>query len=233
MVATQRCGGKHSHRAYASYNAATPPNGTAAMRIRFVLIALSMMHAAAAAEAEYAIDPVHTRVAVFVDHAGFSHAIGTFSGASGTLRFDPDNPANARVDVILPLQRMDFGDTDWNRKLADGLFFASKRHPQIHFVSTSVEVLDAKHLRVRGSLELKGVQREVVLETALNSARRHPMSLRHTVGFSAITTLDRRDFHMGAYPNVIGNDVPVRIELEATRTSVEADPATPQAPVTR
>lgn len=233
MVATQRSGGKRSRCAYAPYNAATPPNGSATMRIRFVLIALSMMHAATAAEAEYAIDPVHTRVAVFVDHAGFSHAIGTFSGASGTVWFDPERPGASRVEVSLPMARMDFGDADWNAKLAGGLFFASKRHSQTRFVSTAVEALDAQHLRVHGMLDLKGVQREVVLEATLNSARRHPMSLRHTVGFSATTTLDRRDFHMGAYPNVIGNDVPVRIELEATRSGAEADPATPQGPTTR
>jgi len=193
------------------------------MRRLLPLIALVMMPAASAAEAAYAIDPVHTRVAVFVDHAGFSHAIGTFSGATGSLRFDPEHPETARVDAVLALQRMDFGDADWNQKLAGGMFFASKRHPQIHFISTSVEVLDAQHLRVHGTLDLKGVQREVVLETTLNSARRHPMSLRHTLGFSATTSLDRRDFHMGAYPNVIGNAVPVRIELEATRTGDDAD----------
>lgn len=203
------------------------------MRTQLALIALSMMHAAAAAQADYAIDPVHTRVAAFVDHAGFSQAIGTFSGASGTVWFDPEQPGASRVDVSLPLARMDFGDADWNRKLAGRLFFASKRHPHIRFVSTSVEVLDATHLRVRGLLDLKGVQREVVLEATLNSARRHPMSLRHTIGFSASATLDRRDFRMGAYPNVIGNDVPVRIELEATRTGTDVDnpattePATP------
>lgn len=203
------------------------------MRTQLVLIALSMMHAAAAAQADYAIDPVHTRVAAFVDHAGFSQAIGTFSGASGTVWFDPEQPGASRVDVSLPLARMDFGDADWNRKLAGGLFFASKRHPRIRFVSTSVEALDATHLRVRGLLDLKGVQREVVLEATLNSARRHPMSLRHTIGFSATATLDRRDFRMGAYPNVIGNDVPVRIELEATRSGTDVDnpattePATP------
>lgn len=202
------------------------------MRTRFVLIALLMMHAAAAAEAEYAIDPVHTRVAVFVDHAGFSHAIGTFSGASGTLRFDPDHPENACVDAVLALQRMDFGDSDWNQKLSGSLFFASKRHPQIHFASTSVEAVDAQHLRVHGTLDLKGVQREVVLEATLNSARRHPMTFRQTLGFSATTTLDRRDFRMGAYPNVIGNEVPVRIELEATRTGKDTDAPTTDEPAT-
>ena len=37
----------------------------------------------------YAIDPVHTRIAIAVDHAGFSKAIGTGSGTTGTLSLLP------------------------------------------------------------------------------------------------------------------------------------------------
>ena len=47
-----------------------------------------MLLAGAALSAEpetYAIDPVHTRVMIAVEHAGFSKAIGTVSGSTGTL----------------------------------------------------------------------------------------------------------------------------------------------------
>lgn len=195
------------------------------MRMIFAIAAILLAVNANATAAEYVIDPVHTRVLVFVEHAGFSHSIGTFSGASGSLTFDPDHPQAARVAVVLPLQRMDFGDADWNKKLAGALFFSSKRYPQIRFVSSAVEVLDAQHFRVHGTLELKGEAHEVVLEATLNSLRRHPMTLRQTIGFSATTSLDRRKFALGAYPKVIGNSVPVRIELEATRTAHNAAPS--------
>lgn len=201
------------------------------MRMICAFAAILLANSANAMATEYAIDPVHTRVAVFVDHAGFSHNIGTFSGTTGSLSFDPDHPEAARVEAVLPLQRMDFGDADWNKKLAGALFFSSKRHPQIRFVSTTVDVVDADHLRIHGTLEIKGVAHEVVLEATLNSQRRHPMTLRQTIGFSATTSVDRRKFEMGAYPNVIGNTVPIRIELEATRTASNAapskEPATP------
>lgn len=187
------------------------------MRMLLAIATFVLTGNAVAAAADYEIDPVHTRVVVFVDHAGFSHSIGTFSGTTGTLTFDPEQPEAARVDATLPLERMDFGDLEWNKKLAGALFFSSKRHPQIHFVSTKVEVVDTNHLRVRGALEVKGVTHAVVLEATLNSQRRHPMTLRQTLGFSATATVDRREFQMGAYPNVIGNMVPIRIELEATR----------------
>ncbi len=62
------------------------------------------------AQAEsFELDPVHTRVAFLVDHAGFSRAIGTFSGATGALHFDPDDWSTARLDVTLPLATLDIG----------------------------------------------------------------------------------------------------------------------------
>ena len=47
----------------------------------------------------YQLDPVHTRVLFAVSHAGFSHALGTVSGSTGTLRFDPDDWSSATVSV--------------------------------------------------------------------------------------------------------------------------------------
>ncbi|RBD06028.1 polyisoprenoid-binding protein, partial [Xanthomonas oryzae pv. oryzae] len=61
-------------------------------------LALTSLVATAAPE-RYALDPVHTRVLFAVEHAGFSKALGTVSGTSGTLIFDPDDWAAARLDV--------------------------------------------------------------------------------------------------------------------------------------
>ena len=60
-------------------------------------------------------DPVHTRVLFAVEHAGFSHALGTVSGSTGTLVFDRDDWTSARLDVQVPLQRLDLGDEKWNK----------------------------------------------------------------------------------------------------------------------
>ncbi|WP_425604034.1 YceI family protein [Luteimonas kalidii] len=167
----------------------------------------------------YAIDPVHTRVLVAVDHAGFSSALGTVSGARGTLWFDPEDWSSARVEVEIPLERLDFGDADWNRAtLARGLLDA-QAHPVAHFVSTRIEPIDEQHARVYGRLRLRGVEREVAMEVRLNAARRHPMPpFRRTVGFSATATLSRAGFGIDAWPSMIGDAVELRIEAEATRT---------------
>jgi polyisoprenoid-binding protein YceI len=168
----------------------------------------------------YCLDPVHTRVALAIDHAGFSKALGTVSGSTGELYFDSERWAQAQVRVSVPLARLDFGDAKWNKAVLAGNLLDAERHPSAVFVSERVEALDAGRAQVHGMLTLRGVARPVVLEVALNAQKRHPLPpFRRTVGFSARTYLSRKAFGIDAWPNVIGDEVELRIEAEATRGS--------------
>ena len=113
--------------------------------------------AATAAPVRYALDPVHTRVLFAVEHAGFSKALGTVSGSSGTLVFDPDDWAAATLEVTVPLRRADLGDAKWNEATLARNLLDAERFPDAHFVSTKVEASDATHAKVTGNLTLHGV----------------------------------------------------------------------------
>lgn len=172
-----------------------------------------------AASADYELDPVHTRVMVAVEHAGFSKALGTISGSSGRLNFDPDNWTTAQLQVSVPLQRLDFGDEKWNKAvLASGLL-DGERFPTAQFVSTRIEPVDPTRAKVHGTLTLHGVSREVTLDVVLNALKRHPLPpFRRTAGFSATTVISRADFGIDAWKSVIGDAIEIRLEVEATRT---------------
>ncbi len=200
--------------------------------VRLLLAAMLAVPAAASAQAlPYALDPVHTRVMFAVEHAGFSNAIGTVSGSTGELWFDPDDWSSARLTASIPIARVDLGDAKWNQAtLANNLLDAGD-HPQATFVSTRIEPIDAKRASVYGDLTLRGVSREVKLDVTLNAARRHPLPpFRRTVGFSATATLSRADFGITAWKSVIGDAVELRIEAEATRTRADADAAADDPP---
>lgn len=164
----------------------------------------------------YAIEPVHTRVMFAVDHAGFSRAIGTVSGTTGTLRMDPGDWPGARVEAWIPLDRLDLGDAEWNAASLAGNLLDARRHPHAVFVSERVEAASERRLYIHGRLTLRGVTRPVVLEAVVNDIRRHPMPpFRRTAGFSAVAMLSRADFGISAWPGVIGDEVELRIEVEA------------------
>jgi polyisoprenoid-binding protein YceI len=166
----------------------------------------------------YCLDPVHTRVMFVIEHAGFSKAIGTVSGSVGELRFDPDDWAQASVRVVVPLTRLDLGDDKWNKAALASNLLNGARYPHAVFVSDQIEVSAEDRAIVHGTLTLHGVSQPIALETTLNALKRHPLPpFRRTVGFSARGMLSRKAFGIDAWPTVIGDEVELRIEAEATR----------------
>jgi polyisoprenoid-binding protein YceI len=195
---------------------------------------LALAGSAAAGEPEtYRLDPVHTRVMFAIDHAGFSRAIGTVSGSTGTLVFDPEDWRSAQLRASVPIARIDLGDAAWNKATLAGNLLDAEDHPTAEFVSTRIEPISEHQASVFGRLTLHGVTREVVLEVTLNAAKRHPLPpFRRTVGFSATATLSRKAFGIDAWPTVIGDTVELRIEAEAVhdRNGGDRTPADAGAP---
>lgn len=166
----------------------------------------------------YCLDPVHTRTMFAIEHAGFSKAIGTVSGSTGELRFDPAHWSQARLDATVPLARVDLGDAKWNKAVLAGNLLDVERFPEARFVSTRVEPLDERRATVHGMLTLHGTTQAIALNVELNAMKRHPLPpFRRTVGFSATGRLSRSAFGIDAWPSVIGDEVELRIEAEATR----------------
>lgn len=200
------------------------------MQMRAVIVGLVLSALALSARAapdHYALDPVHTRVMFAVSHAGFSSAMGTVSGSSGEVWFDPDDWASARLRVSVPIARIDLGDGKWNKAALAKNLLDGQDYPQATFVSTRIAPVDASHAAVYGTLTLHGVAREVKLDVTLNAAKRHPMPpFRRTVGFSATTAISRKAFGIDAWPSVIGDRVELRIEAEATHARGKGEPET-------
>ena len=210
-------------------------------RLGFAALALSACACACALAGEpvhYAIDPVHTRVMFEIDHAGFSKAIGTISGSEGSLAFDVDDWSTAKLEVTLPLQRLDMGDAGWSASVFAPRFLDVARYPQARFVSTHVERLADNLGTVCGEFTLRGTTRPLCMQLKLNRIGRYPLPpFRHTVGFSATATLKRSDFGITAWRSLIGDEIALRIEAELTRrgngnadgdahTTPAAEPAT-------
>ena len=190
-------------------------------------LALLWLAVAAPVSAEtlhYELDPVHTRVLFAVSHAGFSQALGTVSGSTGNLDFDADDWRSARLQVTVPIARLDLGDPDWNAAALGNRLLDADDHPEARFVSTTITPRDPTHAQVCGDLSLRGVTAPLCLEVTLNARKRHPMPpFRRTVGFSATATLERSAFGIDAWPTVIGDTVELRIEAEAVRRRGDSD----------
>lgn len=186
------------------------------LRIFASLILLIAGNANAALES-FDIDPVHTRVAFMVSHAGFSNAIGTFSGSTGQLQFDENDWSQSSVSVSIAIASLNLGDADWQNKMLDGTFFDADKFSTARFVSQRIEKLSDNKGIAHGVLTIRNISQPVSLDFTLNLLKRHPLNFKRTVGFSATATLSRKAFGMDAWKSVIGDEVKILIELEAAK----------------
>lgn len=198
-------------------------------RATFAALALTACAVAGAGDrVRYAVDPVHTRVMFEIDHAGFSKAIGTVSGSEGSLRFDADDWSTAELDVSVPMQRLDLGDSGWSAAVFAPRFLDVDRYPQARFVSHRVERLADNRGTVCGDFTLHGTTRPLCMQFKLNKIARYPLPpFRRTAGFSATATLKRSDFGITAWQSLIGDEIELRIEAELTRRNDDGAAETP------
>ena len=162
----------------------------------------------------YELDPVHTRVQFSIDHAGYSRAIGTVSGSTGSITFSPGDWSTAAVDVTVPLGRLDLGDDAWNRAALGMLGVGT--HPHARFVSSRVSPISPWAARVCGDLALHGTTRDFCLDVQFNQLERYPLPpFSRVAGFSASGHLQRSDFGIDDWSSLVGDTVELRIEAEA------------------
>ena len=177
-------------------------------------IACGLPTAALAQVQGFRLDPVHTRVMFSIDHAGYSAALGTVSGSTGLLVFDPADWSSARLDVSVPLRRLELGDPAWNR--AARRMLDAGAHPVARFISSEVTAVDARQARACGTLYLHGQQQPLCLDVRFNRLGREPLPpFRDKAGFSATATLQRSAFGIDDWASLVGDAVQLRIEVEA------------------
>jgi polyisoprenoid-binding protein YceI len=171
--------------------------------------------AAAAAPVTYTFDTLHSRVTFYINHFGFSNSVGEFKVGDGTFTFDNDDWSKSKVTAKIPVQSLELGDVKWNTHVLSADFLESAKYPEITFVSTKVEKVDATHGRLYGDLTVHGVTKPVVLDLTVNRVGEHPMRKTQAAGFTATVTVKRSEFGVVAYVPAVADDVVIRIEIES------------------
>lgn len=175
--------------------------------------------AAQATPATYRYDPVHSQIVFSIDHDGFSRPLGQLHIARGWLRFDPDDWAHSSTELDIDMTSLNMGDAAWNDAVCKPSLLDCKTYPTAHFTSTSVEHKDATHGVLHGVLDLHGTHQPMDISFRVNRVGKTIYGLHTIAGFSATATLDRTAFGITGFPNAIGHDVAIWLELEGIRDS--------------
>ena len=168
------------------------------------------------------IDPVHSRIGFVVRHLVISKVHGRFARWTGTLVLDEARPEASKIEIRIEAASIDTHEPQRDAHLRSRDFLDAENHPELIFEGTRIEKTGADHYQLAGDLTIAGVTRNVLLDVEALGRAKDPWG-GERVGFSAKTTIDRRDF--GLVWNqaletggvVVGEKVEIVVEIEAVR----------------
>src|ERR1700730_14270154 len=104
----------------------------------------------------YQIDPAHTSAQFKVRHMMIANVKGEFDKVSGTVEFDPTNPAASKAEVTVDVASISTRETDRDNHLKSPDFLDVAKFPTITFKSTGVAALGSGEYEVTGDLTIHG-----------------------------------------------------------------------------
>jgi polyisoprenoid-binding protein YceI len=155
----------------------------------------------------YGIDGAHTQVGFSISHFGFTNYSGLFAGVSGSLKLDPAQATNDKLDVTLPVDSIVTTVSKLTEELKGGQWFDSAKFPQAVYSSSTVTVGTSGEITITGNLTLHGVTKPVTLHAHLMGAGVNPIDKKYTVGFEAKGKINRTDFGVSQYAPALGAEV--------------------------
>jgi polyisoprenoid-binding protein YceI len=167
----------------------------------------------------WAIDAVHSDIAYSLKHLGISKSRGSFTAFNGTI-VTAENILDSTVTIEIDADSVasGFGQRDDHIKSED--FFHVAEHPTVFFKSTGIRE-DGEDYIIDGELTWRGFTVPVSLNAEFNGISPNPSNNNvDTLGVSAETTLNRRDFGIGPEGNaLLSEKVKITIEIVAALQS--------------
>ncbi len=170
---------------------------------------------------EYSLDLSHASVVWKVSHLGLSDYVARFANFDASIEFDPNDIESSVVTASIDPTSIqtaypNAAEKDFNEILAtDKGWFNAGEYASIDFASTDIEMTGENTAVMQGELTFLGTTLPVSMDVTFNGAmQRQPFSGKPTMGFSAVTTIERSQWGMTKYVPNIGDSVEVMIEGE-------------------
>jgi polyisoprenoid-binding protein YceI len=176
---------------------------------------------------DWGFDTVRSSVRFSIRHLMAGRVRGQFTKARGTMSLDPSRPEPSRLSLHIDAGSIDTGDARRDADLRSPDFLHVVRYPRLSFTGTRAKGLGGGRFAVTGTMEIRGVTRDVVLEAQYRAAARDPWGNDHLT-LEAKIRIDRAAFGLNwnevrpAGELFLGDSVDLAMEIEATRLPMNA-----------
>lgn len=173
-----------------------------------------------AADVTWLADPGHSIAQFSVRHLGFTKVSGSILIGQAKLITPQGSNVPTAIAATLPAASIDTRNPDRDSDLKGPDWLDVGKYPTITFASTKIVPGDNGNFQIQGDLTIHGVTKNVTMTAHLDGTsvdgRGH-----HRASYSAMTTIDRRDFGLlwaNTTPGgsiIAGNDVEIDLSIEA------------------
>ncbi len=167
----------------------------------------------------WTVDKAHTSVEFAVKHMMFTTVRGRFAAFDIDVDFDEANPERSSVEARIEAASIDTRDANRDAHLRSADFLDAEKYPQLVFKSRRIERASNGRYRIFGDLTIRGVTKEVVLDTEFVGTGKNPWGAT-VAAFSSEAKIDRKEFGLNwnaaleAGGWLVGDEVKIQLEVE-------------------
>ncbi len=171
----------------------------------------------------YVIDTsgAHAFVQFRIKHMGFSWLYGRFNEFEGQFSFDPEDPSNSNVRVVINTASIDSNHESRDNHLRNEDFLTVDEYPEARFVSTSFEHIEGDRYAMTGELTFMGVTKTLAFDVTQIGAGQDPWG-NYRRGFHGTTRFALADFGIDYNLGPAAREVEIILDVEGIRQEPSA-----------
>jgi polyisoprenoid-binding protein YceI len=181
---------------------------------------------------KYTTDAAHSNVGFSMPIlGGLSSVKGKFTDFTVEIVYDDKDVTKSTVNAVIKAASIDTGIERRDAHLRNADFFDVEKFPEITFQSSRIE-RKGNDFIAHGTFTMHGVAKEIALPFTINGIRKDEKTGKTTLGATARTTLNRRDFGINFSrpdnPAFLGDMVEIELNI-ITRAASPEGAAAPAA----
>lgn len=158
----------------------------------------------------YTLDTKSSSIDVKVPFLGIGSRTAAFNTITGRVKFVPDMPSEARVNVTINTQIISAPDSITLKRLKSEKFFWVEKYPTARFVGSNLTMTSAHEGKISGKLTARGVTRAETLYVTFDRA---PTSSQGKVlGLTGQMKINRKNYGMNSFNLIVGKTVTINLK---------------------
>lgn len=145
-------------------------------------------------KSNWKVDTTHSKIGFSARHMVISEVEGQFR------EFDIDVNAgddfmDSEIEVTIKTSSVDTGNNDRDNHLKSPDFFDAANHPEMKFVSSSIERKGDEEFKLHGDLTIRGISKPIDLDVTFGGKIKDPWG-NERVGFQVEGKVNRFDYDL-------------------------------------